>query len=88
MPRKPSGHDGSRLALSPQAVGEILLSSQFLETIPDAIVAVEHDGTIVQINSQTEALFGYQRGELIGQKSKSLSQCASVTGIMSIARHL
>jgi len=72
MPSKLSGYDGSRSALSPQAVGEILLSSQFLETIPDAIVAVESDGTIVQINSQTEALFGYQRGELMGQKIEIL----------------
>jgi PAS domain S-box-containing protein len=72
MPSKPSGHDGSRSALSPQAVGEISLSSQFLETIPDAIVAVERDGTIVQLNSQTEALFGYQRGELIGEKIEIL----------------
>ncbi len=53
-------------------MGEVLLSSQFLETIPDAIVAVESDGTIVQVNSQTEALFGYRRGELIGQKIEIL----------------
>jgi PAS domain S-box-containing protein len=72
MPRKLSGHDQSSSALSPQAIGEILLSSQFLETIPDAIVAVENDGTIVQVNSQTETLFGYRRGELIGQKIEIL----------------
>jgi PAS domain S-box-containing protein len=49
-----------------------LLSSEFLETIPDAIVAVQKDGTILQVNSQTEQLFGYPQGELIGQKIEVL----------------
>ena len=49
-----------------------MLSSDLLETLPDAIVAVDHDGTIVQINSQTQALFGYTRDELIGQKVETL----------------
>src|SRR5512133_4233683 len=51
---------------------EILLSSQFLEAIPDAIVAVSSDGTILQVNTQTEDLFRYARGELIGQKIEML----------------
>ena len=44
-----------------------LLSSEFLEAIPDAIVAVDNDGMILQVNSQTEHLFGYRHGQLIGQ---------------------
>jgi PAS domain S-box-containing protein len=51
---------------------DLLLSSEFLEAIPDAIVAVENDGTIVQVNSQTEILFGYRRGELLGQRIEVL----------------
>jgi len=51
---------------------EVLFSSDLLETLPDAIVAVDRDGTIVQINSQTQALFGYTRDELIGQKIEIL----------------
>jgi PAS domain S-box-containing protein len=43
-----------------------------LETLPDAIVAVDHDGTIVQVNSQAQDLFGYDRHELIGQKVEIL----------------
>jgi len=58
--------------LSDHALGEVLLSSDLLEALPDAIVAVDHDGTIVQINSQTQALFGYTRDELIGQKVETL----------------
>jgi PAS domain S-box-containing protein len=70
MPSKPTPrHEES---LSAQVISEILLSTQFLEAVPDAIVAVEPDGTIVQINSQTEALFGYQRSELIGQRIEVL----------------
>lgn len=49
-----------------------MLSSDLLETLPDAIVAVDSEGTIVQINSQTQALFGYTRDELIGQKVETL----------------
>jgi hypothetical protein len=51
---------------------EVLFSSDLLETLPDAIVAVDHDGTIVQVNSQAQDLFGYDRHELIGQKVEIL----------------
>ena len=50
----------------------MLLSSEFLEAIPDAIVAVDNDGTILQVNSQTERLFGYRHEELIGQRVEIL----------------
>jgi PAS domain S-box-containing protein len=38
-----------------------------LEAAPDAIVGVDTTGSITLVNTQTERLFGYQRGELIGQ---------------------
>jgi PAS domain S-box-containing protein len=38
-----------------------------LETVPDAMVIVGEGGTIELVNTQAEKLFGYQRGELIGQ---------------------
>jgi len=53
-------------------MAEVLLSSDLLETLPDAIVAVDRDGTIVQVNSQAQELFGYDRDELIGQKVEML----------------
>jgi hypothetical protein len=53
-------------------MAEVLLSSNLLETLPDAIVAVDHHGTIVQVNSQAQELFGYDRDELIGQKVEIL----------------
>jgi PAS domain S-box-containing protein len=38
-----------------------------LESVPDAMVIVGAAGMIEIVNTQTEKLFGYQRGELIGQ---------------------
>jgi PAS domain S-box-containing protein len=38
-----------------------------IEVAPDAIVTADGDGRIVLVNGQTEALFGYQRAEMLGQ---------------------
>jgi PAS domain S-box-containing protein len=61
------GSDESDSSLAVVSVGEVLLSTDFLETLPDAMVAVDRTGTIVQANSQTQKLFGYSRGEMIGR---------------------
>lgn len=44
----------------------------FVETAPDAIVVVNDKGQIILVNTQTEALFGYKRDELIGQRIEML----------------
>src|ERR1700680_2844472 len=59
-------------SLSVVSVGEVLLSTDFLETLPDAMVAVDRDGTIVQVNSQAQQLFGYRREALIGRNIEML----------------
>ncbi|HEX8766107.1 MAG TPA: PAS domain S-box protein, partial [Candidatus Acidoferrum sp.] len=38
-----------------------------LESAPDPLVAVNHDGRIVVVNAQAERTFGYRREELLGQ---------------------
>ncbi|HEX3861801.1 MAG TPA: PAS domain S-box protein [Stellaceae bacterium] len=38
-----------------------------LEAVPDAVVIVDHNGRIITVNAQTEAVFRYSRAELIGQ---------------------
>jgi two-component system, cell cycle sensor histidine kinase and response regulator CckA len=43
-----------------------------LEAAPDAIVGVSADGRIALVNAQTERLFGYSRGDLIGQPVEML----------------
>jgi protein-histidine pros-kinase len=40
---------------------------ELLETTPDAIVIVNDIGRIIFVNSQSEAVFGYARDELVGQ---------------------
>src|SRR6202142_3269513 len=72
MPRFRTNHEPPEPSPSANPMAEVLLSSYLLETLPDAIVAVDGDGTIVQVNSQTESLFGYTRRELIGQKVEML----------------
>ena len=49
-----------------------MLSPELLEALPDATIAVDRSGTIVQVNSQTQEMFGYDRAELVGQKVELL----------------
>jgi PAS domain S-box-containing protein len=54
------------------SVAEAVLAPALLEAIPDAMVVINQEGIVVQINSQTETLFGYTRAELIGQRIEVL----------------
>jgi PAS domain S-box-containing protein len=70
---RPSSHPEERSSSLPaKTMVEFLLSSELLETLPDAIVAVDRGGTIIQVNTQTQELFGYLRDELIGRKVEML----------------
>jgi len=72
MPRLSADQKQPAQALSAKTMAEILLSNDLLEALPDAIVAVDRNGVIVQLNSQTQTLFGYERDELIGQSVEIL----------------
>jgi len=43
-----------------------------LEAVPDALVGVDSSGEIQFVNHQTELMFGYQRGELVGRPVEML----------------
>ena len=45
---------------------------QLFESSPDGIVVTDRQGLIVQVNAQTEAMFGYARSELIGRPVEAL----------------
>ncbi|MGB7603237.1 MAG: PAS domain S-box protein [Candidatus Sulfotelmatobacter sp.] len=71
MPSRPD-HGDSTSSLSVTTMSDAVLSPDLLEALPDAIVAVDRDGIIAQVNSQAQELFGYSREELIGQKVEML----------------
>ncbi|HSO90376.1 MAG TPA: PAS domain S-box protein, partial [Arthrobacter sp.] len=43
-----------------------------LESCPDALLVISEDGTIRLVNAATERMFGYTRGELVGQDHRML----------------
>jgi PAS domain S-box-containing protein len=64
-----------RTAKPPMAVGASKLSDEFrsaLDAAPDAIVVADGSGMMVLVNSETERLFGYVRGELVGRAIEAL----------------
>ncbi|MBX5458861.1 MAG: PAS domain S-box protein [Thermogemmatispora sp.] len=43
------------------------LFRQFLDLLPDALIVVDEQGHLVQVNAQATTVFGYSREELLGQ---------------------
>lgn len=70
LPRPPAGQDES-LALEQRTQTEGLFR-QLLDAAPDAVVVVDDQGRIVFCNGQTERLFDYARGALIGEQVEVL----------------
>ena len=71
MPRRIEDRDVMP-TVAGNAASDVLLSRDFIETLPDAIVAVDRDGVILQVNSQVEQIFGYTRNQLLGKKIEML----------------
>ena len=45
---------------------------QLFDEVPDAIVVVDGEGNITLVNRQVEVMFGFTRGELLGQRIEML----------------
>ena len=57
--------------LASSATGESTFRAM-LDAAPDAMVGVNSEGVIVMVNVQTEAVFGYTREDLLGQRIEIL----------------
>jgi PAS domain S-box-containing protein len=55
------------LEVNRDITGRLRSQMALLEVAPDAIVGISKDGLIVLANAQVEAVFGYERGELLGE---------------------
>ncbi len=60
----PVGRGFSRETRRPTVVP---MDFSLLESVPDAMVIADEGGTIVHVNAGGERLFGWERGELVGQ---------------------
>ncbi len=72
----PEGEDGLLYATASDVTARKRAEERFrllVESSPDGMVIVDHEGKIVLVNSQTEKLFGYRREELIGQAVEILT---------------
>src|SRR5262245_33198614 len=63
-----------RLVASDPGIEEILelAPAALLDAAPDAVVIVDSGGIVRIVNRQTETLFGYSRGELLGKPVETL----------------
>jgi PAS domain S-box-containing protein len=58
--------------MSPYVAAENAAFRDLLEAAPDAMLVVGNDGKILLVNRQAERIFGYSRGELLGQALEML----------------
>ena len=65
--------------------------SSIVESAPDAMIMVSEDATILLFNAEAEKLFGYSRGEILGERIEKLipeaKRTAHVTYRQGFARH-
>jgi PAS domain S-box-containing protein len=55
----------------------LALTAAVVEALPDALVVVDVQGTIVLVNEKTEFMFGYPRSELLGKPVEMLMPARS-----------
>src|SRR4051794_34659089 len=65
--------NGGMTAASPRPDGDPSGSSAALfDSLPDAVLVIDGDGVITQVNAAAERLFGYSRLRLVGEDHRML----------------
>ena len=57
----------ARLLAAREGHAQSALFREVLDTLPDSVVLVDHDGRIAYVNRQGALMFGYSRTEMTGQ---------------------
>lgn len=69
--RMPEAHP-DELAITSSWTAGLGLASEILDALPDALLMVDRNGLMVQVNRQAEKLFGYGKSELIQEPVEML----------------
>jgi diguanylate cyclase (GGDEF)-like protein/PAS domain S-box-containing protein len=74
------------MRIEDQMAFKTAMFESLLEAVPNALVAIDQTGVIRFVNHETESLFGYSRGDLVGQPVQIL--LAKFPGNQSTVRDL
>jgi PAS domain S-box-containing protein len=71
-PEQPQGSDPAEQGTGDPGIGDPARSEALIDALPDGVLVVDDEGTIVSANAAAETLFGYERNELVGASVESL----------------
>ncbi len=67
---------------------QLRMQARVLESMAEAVLMLDHDGTVLLANPAADALLGYERGELVGKPLLSISDYAPEQFRQALTRSL